>query len=145
MKTFVTPAGTHALLREIERLEREHPDKRFVWEVRPYTEIRPLNKNARFHAVCGEIAKHVPWDGEMLDLEAWKRLLVVAWMKATDRKVKLVRSLDGEGFTPIYQRTSLLSKAEMNELIEYAEAFAVDHDVPLWFPGRDEWDERQSA
>ena len=48
MKLFVTPQGTHALLQEIERLEREYPKKRFVWEVREYKKQRSLGLNA-FH------------------------------------------------------------------------------------------------
>lgn len=84
---------------------------------------RTLDQNAKLHATIGEIAKSLPWDGEYLTTEEWKRLLVAAWMRATGRSVKLVRAVDGHGVEPIYQRTSVLNKEEASELLEYVIAW----------------------
>jgi hypothetical protein len=88
---------------------------------RPYR--RSAEQNALLHATLGEIAKQKKWDGELMTIEEWKRLLVAAWMRATGRSVKLVRAIDGHGVEPLYQRTSVLNKEEASELCEYVIAW----------------------
>lgn len=42
MKTFITPVGTHSLLKFIE----EHQEQKLIFEVRPYRKPRSLGLNA---------------------------------------------------------------------------------------------------
>lgn len=96
----------------------------FVVDVREPT--RNLEQNAALHALLSEIAATQGWAGQRLSIEDWKRLLTAAWCRATGRGVKLVPSVDGQGFDALYQRTSALSKSEMSELIDYIQAWRDD-------------------
>src|SRR3990167_8240702 len=89
-----------------------------LWEMilQLYEKKRNNAQNAKLHTMCRDVSKQVQWDGEWLSVEDWKRVFTSGWMKATGRTVKLVRSLDGDDFVPIYQRTSRLSTKEMAEL-----------------------------
>lgn len=92
-------------------------------------------RNAQLHAVIGDVAAQMVWDGEKLSIEQWKRLLVAAWMRATDRPIKLARAIDGTGFDPIYQRTSRLYEGECRELIQFIYAWGVEQGVRFKEPG----------
>lgn len=87
---------------------------------------RTLEANAKLHAELQEIAGRLRWAGEFLEVEEWKRLMTAAWMRATNRKMKIIPSVDGHGYDILYQRTSTLGKSEMNELIEYILAWKAD-------------------
>lgn len=104
---------------------RTAPDG-FVVDVREPT--RNLEQNAALHAILSEIAVMREWAGQRLSIEDWKRLLTAAWCRATGRGVKLVPSVDGQGFDALYQRTSTLSKSEMSELIDYIQAWKAEHE-----------------
>lgn len=92
---------------------------------------RTPEQNAGLHAVLTDILKQMEWNGERLSKEEWKRLLTAGWMKATGRRAKMVRALDGQGIEVLYQRTSELSKSECSELLEFITAWAVDQGVRL--------------
>lgn len=94
-------------------------------------------RNAQLHAVLTDIAQQLIWDGERLSVEQWKRLLVAAWMRATNRRIKIARAIDGTGFDPIYQRTSKLSEGETRELIQFVYAWGVDQNVRFKEPGEE--------
>lgn len=98
------------------------------WIVRITEPTRSLEANALLHAELQEVAENVQWGGSLQTIETWKRLLTAAWMRATDRKATLLPALDGHGFDVLYQRTSLLTKAEMNELIAYIQAWKADRE-----------------
>lgn len=102
--------------------------------VEPMAPVRSLARNSQLHAIIGDIAAQKQWDGEWLNVEQWKRLLVAAWMRETGRAIKLVRSLDGTTFDPLYQRTSRLTEAECRELIQYIYAWGVDQGVRFTEP-----------
>lgn len=106
--------------------------------VEKFTPVRSNTRNAQLHAVIGDIAKQKQWDGEWLSIEQFKRLLVAGWMRATGRKVKLVRAIEGGSFEPLYQRTSRLSEAECRDLIAYVYAWGVDQGVKFTEPQRQE-------
>jgi hypothetical protein len=107
---------------------RQAPDG---WVVKVTEPTRNLEQNALLHAELQELAVGKQWCGLTLDVEQWKRLLTSAWMRATQQGgVLYVQSVDGQGMDVIYQRTSTMSKAEMNELIEYIKAWKAEN-VPL--------------
>ena len=92
---------------------------------------RSSDQNAALHAALTEISEQMEWGGERLSVEEWKRLLTAGWMRATGRRAKMVRALDGQGIEVLYQRTSELSKAECSELLEFVMAWAIDQGVRL--------------
>ena len=132
-----TDEGIHLILRDrriwnnaIAALHRiENSPTLFEMILRPWEKTRNNDQNAKLHAMCRDVSKQMKWDGERLDTEDWKRIFTAGWMKATERTVKLVRSLDGNDFVPIFQRTSRLSTKEMAELIEFIYAWGADKGI----------------
>lgn len=92
---------------------------------------RTVEQNAKLHAVLQDIAHQKQWSGKWLDIEAWKRLMVAAWERANGHSAEFYPALDGSGFDVVYRRTSRMNKNEMIELIEYAQAWAIDNGVKL--------------
>jgi hypothetical protein len=101
---------------------------------------RSSEQNAALHAILQDIASQKQWDGQTLDIETWKRLLVAAWARATGEKVSMYRALDGHGIEVLYRKTSRLSKQEASELLEFVSAWAVEQGVKLSAP--EQWGER---
>lgn len=126
---FLLPQGKEALRNCLNTLPH---GVRYSVTVEEYQPKRSLDQNAKLHSLLGDIAKQKQWDGEYMEIEDWKRLLTAGWMKATGRTVKLVRDLEGNGFVPIYQRTSRLSVKEMIELIEFVTAWMVDNEIRFY-------------
>lgn len=89
---------------------------------------RNLEQNALLHATISDIAARRKWAGVQMDVDAWKRLLTCAWMRATGQNVTLVPALDGAGFDVLYRHTSKLSKSECSELIDYIQAWDATHE-----------------
>jgi hypothetical protein len=95
----------------------EHP---LMVSIREMT--RNIEQNDLFHAECTDLAKTQDWpkgSGQMLDKEAWKRLLIAAWERAHKRSAQFYPALDGNGMDVVYTRSSNMTKAEMSDLIEY--------------------------
>lgn len=107
------------------------------WMVTIHEPKRSNVRNAQLHAVITDVSKQLQWAGEWMEVEDWKRLLTAGWMRATNRKVKLVPAIDGHGFDVLYQRTSKLSEAECRELIQYVYAWGVDQGVKFKEPGQE--------
>lgn len=106
-------------------------------EVKEARGTRSLDQNAMFHAVCGDIARQRQWAGRWLDTEAWKRLLVDAWARAEGKaQGTVVPSLDGESIVNLGIQTRRMTVGEMADLITFAQAWAVEHDVTLNEPRR---------
>lgn len=88
--------------------------------------IRDADHNARFHSMVRDIAKQVPWAGEKLGEEDWKRLLLAAKF---GQKV-VPNPLTGIGFVVMNEKRSrLLTNAQMEEMIGEIEAFGALHEV----------------
>lgn len=101
-------------------------------EIDEFRSRRSLEQNAKFHAICGELAKHRQWAGQSIDTEGWKRLLVDAWARSTSREQgRIVPSLDGQTVVALGIQTRALPVADMCELIEFAQAWCIDNDVEL--------------
>lgn len=90
---------------------------------------RSLDQNAKLHATLGDIAKQVPWAGNMRDIETWKRLMTAAWLRARGDQVEFLPALDGHGVDVVFRRTSDLTVSEVAELIEYINAWVADNQV----------------
>ena len=102
---------------------------RLVLEVKP--ERRSLDQNAKFHAICSDIARaRIEWAGKVRNADEWKVLLVSGHSVATKHGSEMVPGLEGE-FVNVRESTARMSKARSSSLIEYALAFAASHDVDL--------------
>lgn len=90
---------------------------------------RSLDQNAKFHAMCTDIAKAgIQWAGKPRSAEEWKVLLVSGHSAATRHEVEVVPGLEGE-FVAIRESTASMSKERSSSLIEYTLAFGAAHGV----------------
>lgn len=94
--------------------------------------LRTLDQNAKLHSICGDFAAQRQWAGQWIGLEDWKRLLVDAWTRETQRMAtRFVPSLDGSGVVALGVQTRKMSVRQMAELITFAIAYADDHGITL--------------
>lgn len=127
MKRQFILAHPVARQRAIEAV-RDAPDGYAVTVAEP---TRNLEQNAKFHAICTDIAKSgLQWMGRMRSAEQWKVLLVSGHAVATKEEVEMVPGLEGE-FVNVRESTALMSKRRSASLIEYAIAFAASHGIEL--------------
>ena len=93
---------------------------------------RSLDQNAMLHAICGEIAHQRQWADRWIDAEGWKRLLVDAWARESDRRQSdVVPSLDGASIVNLAIQTRRMTVGDMADLITFAQWWATDNDVKL--------------
>jgi len=85
--------------------------------------MRSLEQNRLMWANLEDIAQQVVWHGLKLDKHEWKDVLTAGL-----KKQKIVPGIEG-GFVVIGARTSKMSVAEMNELIELAVMFGAQQGV----------------
>ena len=94
---------------------------RLTLEVRP--ETRTNDQNAKFHAICGDIAKSgFKWAGKPRSAQQWKVLLVSGYAVATKEDSEIVPGLESE-FINIRESTALMSIKRGASLITYTLAF----------------------
>jgi hypothetical protein len=90
---------------------------------------RNADQNAKFHALCTDLAKSkLEWAGKRRTAEQWKVLLVSGHAKATGEGFEMVPGLEGE-FVNVRESTAAMSKARGSSLIEYTVAFMVTNGV----------------
>lgn len=121
--TMLNPVQGHQVITNAWMLAKSllMAGHRCTLEVKP--ETRSDSQNKLLHALIGEIAAEHQWCGKKHDTETWKRLLVAAWTRARGESVELLPALDGHGVDIVFRRTSKMTKGEVNELIEFIEAW----------------------
>ena len=88
---------------------------------------RTLDQSARLWAIAGDIARSgKEWGGITLSKTSWFRLLV-----ASVYGQKMVPALDGNGFVFVDARTSRMTKAQISEVIAFAEAWCAMNSIEL--------------
>jgi hypothetical protein len=93
---------------------------------------RSIEQNDRLHAICHEISQQRVWAGKHIDTDGWKRLLVDCFCRETGKaQGQIVPSLDGQSVVNLGVQTRRMSVSEMSELIEWAQAWAIDNGVEL--------------
>ncbi len=90
---------------------------------------RDLAINALLHAEITEVSDVKPWDGQLRDVEFWKRLFVAAWLRATGESVQIATALDGHGVDLIYAKTSEMSQAQVSELVSFIQAWKAEQGI----------------
>lgn len=94
---------------------------------------RTLDQNAKFHAICSDLAKSkTAWAGKCRTAAEWKVLLVSGHAVATKEGAEIVPGIEGE-FVNIRESTAAMSKARVASLIEYALAFAATQGVEIFY------------
>lgn len=92
---------------------------------------RSLDQNAKFHAICSDLARStLEWAGSRRTADEWKVLLVSGHTKATDGEVDVVPGIEGE-FVNIRESTARMTVARAASLLEYTIAFCAAHGVEL--------------
>lgn len=129
--TLWEPVKAHQALQEAWRhikamLMAGH---RLVLEVRP--ETRSLEQNAKFHAICSDLARSgLQWAGKQRSAAEWKVLLVSGHSVVTKQGSEIVPGIEGE-FVNVRESTARMSRARGSSLIEYAVAFCTANGVAL--------------
>jgi GNAT superfamily N-acetyltransferase len=98
---------------------------------------RTLEQNDKYHAVVQDIADQRDWpkgSGQMLSVEVWKQLISAAFERAQGRGTGVYPAIDGHGVDVVYWHSSRRGKKAMSELIEYAQAWAIDEGLTLHDP-----------
>lgn len=92
---------------------------------------RSKDQNAKFHAICTDLAKSdMKWAGKCRDPDEWKVLLVSGHTAATKGEIDFVPGLEGE-FVNVRESTARMSVSRAASLITYALAFCDTHGVKL--------------
>lgn len=105
---------------------REAPDGVVVTISEPK---RNSDQNAKFHALCSDIARSgLEWMGKRRSTEQWKVLLVSGHAMATKEGADLVPGLENE-FVNLRESTAAMSKKRCASLIEYTLAFCAMRGV----------------
>ncbi len=101
----------------------------FVVEIKPPT--RTGEQNAKFHAICGDVAKAgFLWANRRRDAKQVKVLFVSGHATATGEGSEVVPGLEGE-FINLRESTALMSKKRGASLIEYSMAYCAMHGIYL--------------
>jgi hypothetical protein len=108
------------------------------WEVIVKEPTRNGDQNAKFHAICSDIARSgLTWAGKPRTADQWKVLLVSGHAAATKEGAEMVPGLEGE-FVNIRESTALMSVRRSSSLIEYALAFCAANEIPTGVPAMEE-------
>lgn len=92
-------------------------------------ERRSLDQNAKFHAMCEDMAHSgLVWAKKPRTASEWKVLLVSGHAVATKEGAEIIPGLEGE-FVNVRESTALMSKARSSSLIEYTVAFGTANGV----------------
>lgn len=91
---------------------------------------RNLEQNAKFHAMCGDVARQAQWLGKPLSPVQWKTLFISGHAIATGLSANVVAGLEGE-YVNIRESSASMSVGRMASLIEYVQAWCVENGVKL--------------
>lgn len=87
---------------------------------------RSLDQNAKFHAMLTELAEQKPaLNGVKLDTDGWKLVL----MQALGMEMRMLPTLDGDGWFPMGHKSSKLSVRQFADLIELLQAYGAKEGI----------------
>lgn len=89
---------------------------------------RNLEQSAKFHAICGDLARQLPYAGKKRTLDEWKFLIISGHSVATQQGTEILPGLEGE-FLNLRESSSSMNVARMSSLIEYAVAYCAMNNV----------------
>lgn len=103
------------------------------WMVRITPPRRSLDQNAKFHALCEDVARSgYEWAGCARTAEEWKVLLITGHAVATGRSVEIVPNIEDERqAVQLRESSARMSKERGSSLIEYTISWAISHGIKL--------------
>ena len=109
--------------------------------LRTYDE-KSREQEEKYHAMIGDISHQLLHNGEKLDAESWKRLLIEAFVyvmqamaKAENKpdpfhgKARLIMSLDGSRIVQLGVQSRRFGKGMASDFIEYLYSYGVENGV----------------
>lgn len=100
-----------------------------VIEIKPAT--RSLEASAKFHSICGDLAKSgKTWAGSTRTLVQWKVLLVSGHAIATGLGAEIIPGLENE-FINIRESTAQMGVKRLSSLIEYSLAWCALNNIVI--------------
>ncbi len=133
-RVFILQPAPHPARRNAVQAVQEAPDGYGVTIAEP---TRNADQNAKFHAICADIARSgLEWAGKRRSAAQWKVLLVSGHAKATGEEFDMVPGIEGE-FVNLRESTALMSVKRSASLIEYTLAFCAMNGVRLTEPQRE--------
>ena len=85
-------------------------------------------QSAKLHALFGDIAKTIKYNGRTLTANQWKSILISAHTVATKEGADLVIGLEGE-VVNIRESSAQMSVSRMTSLIEYVMCWMAEQEV----------------
>jgi len=105
-------------------------------QVRISKPTRTLEQNGRLHAILTDIAKQLHWppppanDGELHDVEWWKRRCTLGWLIETKQPREVITPLDdSDEFALLLPHTSDLNVEQLAALCEWSYALGATNGV----------------
>ena len=109
--------------------------------IREY-DAKSREQEEKYHAMIGDISKQLLHNGEKLDAESWKWLLIEAFVivmqevaKGENKpdpfhgKARLIMSLDGKRIVQLGVQSRSFGKKVASDFIEYLYAYGVENGV----------------
>jgi len=125
-RVFICQPSPHPARRNAKQAIDDAPDGYVVSISEPR---RNGEQNAKFHALCSDIARSgMEWAGKRRTADQWKVLLVSGHAVATKEGAEMVPGLEGE-FVNVRESTALMSVRRSSSLIEYTVAFCAMHGI----------------
>lgn len=119
----------HAEARRRAVMAIQHAPDGYVVKIQPPT--RSLEQSAKFHAICGDVARSgAEWMGKKRTADQWKVLFVSGHAMATGIGAEVIPGIEGE-FVNIRESTARMSKHRISSLIEYVLSWCVENDIML--------------
>ena len=101
------------------------------WVVTVSEPTRSLDQNAKFHALCSDVAKSgALWMGRQLSAAQWKVMFVSGHAIATGVGADILPGIEGE-FVNVRESTARMSKKRGASLIEYVLAWCAENEILL--------------
>lgn len=111
-------------------------DDNAITRIGPST--RSLEQNAKFHAMCGDVAKQCRHFGRTLADQQWKVLFISGLGVVTGQGSDVVPGLEGE-MCNIRESSASMGIRRMSELITYVLAFGANYRDELGRPKPVRW------
>lgn len=94
--------------------------------------IKSRDQEEKYHAIIGEVSKQASHLGSKWDAESWKRLLIDAWARETERpRGRVIPNLTGDGVVEVGLQSRKFSKQDASEFVEWLHAWCVNNGVEL--------------
>ena len=121
-RTWTLKPGRYAdICRDIESAMARAPEG-WTISMEPPEDKASVRQKRKMNAMCGDIAKQVPYHGMTLALDDWRHIIAASLFK-----LRIVPGLDNDGFVTLVPTTTEMKSAQVNAMIE--RCFAIGEEV----------------